>query len=93
MVVRLKPETEARLNELAATAGRAPEELVEDAMSGYLAELNQTRAMLNSRYDEIESGRVQPIDGEQAFAKLRKKSQDHRRSLATMFFTQMPSQT
>jgi len=37
MAVHLKPETEARLQELAAATGRAPEELVEDAMSGYLA--------------------------------------------------------
>jgi predicted transcriptional regulator len=37
MVVRLKPETESRLQELAITTGRAPEELVEDAMAGYLA--------------------------------------------------------
>jgi len=80
MVVHLKPETESRLQELAATTGRAPEELVEDAMTGYLAELTQVRNMLDGRYDEIKSGRVQPIDGEDAFARLREKSQDRRRS-------------
>jgi len=80
MAVHLKPETEARLQELAATTGRAPEELVEDAMSGYLAELNQVRKMLDGRYDEIKSGRVQPIDGEEAFARLRQENQDRRDS-------------
>jgi len=80
MAVHLKPETEARLQELAATTGRAPEELVEDAMSGYLAELTQVHKMLDGRYDEIKSGRVQPIDGEKAFARLRQKSEDRRRS-------------
>ena len=80
MAVHLKPETEARLRELAATTGRAPEELVEDAMSGYLAELAQVRNMLDSRYDEIKSGRDRPIDGEEAFARLRQKSEDRRRS-------------
>ncbi len=45
MVVRLKPETESRLQELAATTGREPDELVEDAMVGYLAELAQVREM------------------------------------------------
>ena len=80
MVVHLKPETESRLQELAATTGRAPDELVEDAMTGYLAELTQVRAKLDSRYDEIKSGRVQPINGENAFAQLRQKSQDRRRS-------------
>jgi predicted DNA-binding protein len=80
MVVRLKPETESRLQELAATTGRAPDELVEDAMTGYLAELTQVRMMLDGRYDEIKSGRVQPIDGETAFAQLRRKTQDRRGS-------------
>ena len=78
MVVHLKPETESRLRELSASTGRAPEELVEDAMSGYLAELSQVRKMLDGRYDDIQSGRVQPIDGEGAIAKLRQKSQDRR---------------
>jgi len=80
MVVHLKPETETRLKELAATTGRAPDELVEDAMSGYLAELTQVRNMLDPRYDEIKSGRAQPVDGEEAFNRLREKSKDRRRS-------------
>ena len=80
MVVHLKPETESRLKELAATTGRAPDDLVEDAMAGYLAELVQVHKMLDGRYDEIKSGRVEPIDGEEAFDRLRRKSQDRRRS-------------
>ncbi len=80
MVVHLKPETESRLQELAATTGRAPDELIEDAMTGYLAELTQLRNTLDSRYDEIKSGRVKPVDGEDAFVQLRQKSQDRRRS-------------
>jgi len=80
MVVHLKPETESRLQELAATTGRAPDELVEDAMTGYLAELTEVRSMLDGRYDDIKSGRVQPVDGEAAFGQLRQKSHDRRRS-------------
>ncbi|MBZ5503380.1 MAG: ribbon-helix-helix domain-containing protein [Acidobacteriia bacterium] len=80
MEVRLKPETESRLQKLAATTGRAPDDLVEDAMAGYLAELAQVRTMLDGRYDEIQSGRVEPIDGEEAFNRLRRKSQDRRNS-------------
>ncbi len=80
MVLHLKPETESRLQELAATTGRAPDELVEDAMSGYLAELTQVHSMLDGRYDDIKSGRVQPVDGDEAFKQLRQKSQDRRRS-------------
>jgi len=78
MVVHLKPETESRLRELSATTGRAPEDLVEDAMSGYLEELTQTRKMFDSRYDEIKSGQVTPIAGEEAFNRMRRKSQERR---------------
>jgi len=78
MVVHLKAETESRLRQLAETTGRAPDELVEDAMTGYLAELSQVRDMLDGRYDDIKGGRVQPIDGETAFARLRQKSKDRR---------------
>jgi predicted transcriptional regulator len=80
MVVRLSPETESRLQELAATTGRAPDDLVEDAMTGYLAELSQVRDMLDSRYDDIKSNRVQPIDGEEVFRQVRQKSKDRRGS-------------
>ena len=80
MVVRLSPETESRLRELAVTTGRAPDDLVEDAMTGYLAELSQVRDMLDTRYDDIKSGRVQPIDGEEVFRQLRQKSQNLRDS-------------
>ena len=48
MVVHLKPETESRLRELSATTGRAPDELVEDAMSGYLTELGEVRTAIHS---------------------------------------------
>jgi predicted transcriptional regulator len=80
MVVRLSPETESRLQELAAATGRAPDDLVEDAMTGYLAELSQVRDMLDSRYDDIKSKRVQPIDGEEVFRQLRQKSENRRDS-------------
>jgi predicted DNA-binding protein len=76
MEVRLKPETESRLNELATKTGRRPDELVEDAMAGYLEELGGVRNLLDSRYDDIKSGRVKPIDGEDAFARLRQKSEE-----------------
>jgi hypothetical protein len=80
MELHLKPESESRVQELAATTGRAPDELVEDAMTGYLAELTQVRNMPDGRYDDIKSGRVKPIDGEEVFARLRQKNHDHRDS-------------
>ena len=78
MEVNFRPETESRIQELAAKTGRAPDELVEDAMAGYLQELAQTREMLDSRYDDLKSGRVKPVDGEKAFADLRRKSEQRR---------------
>jgi predicted DNA-binding protein len=80
MLVRLSPETESRLQELAATTGRASDDLVEDAMSGYLAELSQVRDMLDSRYDDIKNSRVQPIDGEEVFRQLLQKGENRRDS-------------
>jgi len=76
MEVHLRPETESRLQELATKSGRAPNDLIEDAMTAYLQELSQARGMLDSRYDDLKSGCVQPVDGEEAFAKLRRKSED-----------------
>ncbi len=73
MVLHLKPETESKLQELAATTGRKPEDLVEDAMAGYLAELAQVRKMLDDRHDDLKSGRVVPIDGQESFRQLRRK--------------------
>jgi predicted transcriptional regulator len=74
MVVRPSPETESRLQELAATTGRAPEEIVEDTMTGYLAEFVQARDKLDRRYDEMKTGQIQPIGGEEAFHQLGQKT-------------------
>ncbi len=73
MEVHLKPETESRLNELASKSGRPTDELVEDAMAAYLTEAAELRGALDSRYDDIKSGRVKPIDGEAFFEDLRRR--------------------
>ena len=78
MEVPFSPEIESRLQELATQTGRKPAELVAAAIAGYLEHTAQTREMLDSRYDDIKSGRVKPIDGEEAFARLRRKSEDRR---------------
>jgi predicted DNA-binding protein len=82
MEVHLTPEVEARLNQLVIETGRGKDELVQDAMAGYFDELVQTREMLDSRYDDVKSGTVKPIDGEEALARLRKKSEARRNSRA-----------
>ncbi len=79
MEVHLRPETESRLQELASKTGRAPNDLIEDAMAGYLQELAKVREMLDGRYDDLKSGRVKPVDGDGAFATLRRKSKNDAR--------------
>jgi predicted transcriptional regulator len=78
MEVNLRPEIESRLQELAAKTGRTPNDLIEDAMAGYLQELSQVREMLDSRYDDLKSGCVKSVDGEEAFTNLRRKSEERR---------------
>jgi predicted DNA-binding protein len=78
MELQLRPETESRIHELAIKTGRPAGDLVDDAMAGYLEELAEVRNLLDHRYDEIKSGRVSAIDGEEAFASLRRKSEDRR---------------
>ncbi len=78
MVVSVTPETAKKLNDLAATSGRAPEDIVENALAGYLEEVTSVRKTLDSRYDDLKSGQVEPIDGEEAFRKLRDKGERRR---------------
>jgi predicted DNA-binding protein len=73
MEVRLKPETESRLNELASKSGRPANELVEDAMAAYLSEVGELRATLDARYQEIKSGSAKLVDGEAFFEELRRR--------------------
>jgi hypothetical protein len=76
MEVSFTPDVQAKLDKLAIDTGRAPGELVEDVIAGYFDELTQTREMLNSRYDDLKSGRVKPIDGEEFFDGLRRREED-----------------
>jgi|SRR5208337_4087401 len=74
MKVHFTPDLQAKIDRLVIETGRAPDKLLEDAMAGYVAELAQTREMLNSRYDDLKSGRVKPIPGDEVIARLREKS-------------------
>ena len=47
-------------------------------MTEDLQEPAKIRETLDRRYDELKSGRVQPIDGEKVFAELRRKSEQRR---------------
>ena len=74
------PELQAKLDRWVTETGRGPDELVEDAMAGYFDELARTREMLNSRYDDLKSGRVKPISRDEILAYFREKSAAARRT-------------
>jgi predicted DNA-binding protein len=80
MEVRFTPETEKKLKDLSAQTGRGTDDLVEDATAGYVDELPQAREMLNNRYDDLKSGRVKPISGDEVAAYFREKSAAARRT-------------
>lgn len=45
MEVQVSPATAKKLNDLAASSGRAPNEIVEDALAGYLEEVTARRPL------------------------------------------------
>ena len=74
MDVQLTDDLQAKLNELAARSGRTPDELVRDAVAGLVDDLTAVGDMLDRRYDDFVSGRVEGVPGEQVFADIRRKS-------------------
>ena len=74
MEVHFSPETEKKLKDLSAASGRGTDDLVEDAVAGYFDEVGQIREMLDSRYDDLESGNVNGIPGGEVEAYFREKS-------------------
>jgi len=81
MEVHFSPETEKKLRDLSAESGRDTDALVEDAMAGYVSELMHVRDTLNSRYDDLKSGRVKAISGDEVENHFEKKSAAIRDSL------------
>jgi hypothetical protein len=77
--VHIAPDVEKRLHDLAAQSGRATDDLVQDPLAAYFDDLVQTRDMLDSRYDDLKSGRARPIDGEEAFARLKARTEAQRK--------------
>ncbi len=83
MEVNFAPELEKKLTDLAAQIGRPADDLVRDAVSGYIDELVAMRDLLDSRYDDLKSGKVKPVDGEAFFEQLRQREDVLLKSLAS----------
>jgi len=82
MEVRLQPELAAKVKQWSAETGLPIGDLVEDAITGYFGEVEEIKAMIDSRYDDIESGRVQMVDGEEACRILRERAAARQKSIA-----------
>ena len=74
------PELQAKVKQWMSETGRPAEELFEDAMAGYFEELSKVRQKLDSRYDDIKSGKVKLVPGDEAFARLKAKSEARRKN-------------
>jgi len=75
MEVHFNPDIQTNLERLAIDTGRPADELLQDALAGYFDELAGTREMLDRRYDDLKSGRVKPISGDEVKASLRARSE------------------
>ena len=74
MEVHFPPEVQTKLEQMARDTGRRSSELVENVVTDFFDELSFTRETLDRRYDDMESGKVKPIPGDEVFARLRAKS-------------------
>ena len=81
MELNLQPELATKLEQLSAETGRPPGEFVEEALTGYFTELEQVRTMLDRRYDEMISGQIEPIDGEEAVRLIKERAAARRKSI------------
>ena len=75
MEVQFEPALQAKLDRIARESGLDAVQLVQDAVASYVDDLAETRQMLDSRYDDIKSGKVKLIPGEEVFASLRARSE------------------
>lgn len=74
MEVNFTPDVQAKLEQMARDTGRPSGELAANVVADFFNDLAFTRETLDRRYDDLESGRVKPIPGDEVFARLRAKS-------------------
>ena len=78
MAIHITPEHEARIKELARRTGRENAEVLGEVIDSYFEELARINATLDRRYDEITSGQVKPISGDEVLERLQRRSEDPR---------------
>ena len=82
MVLSLEPALAAKVEQWSAETGRPAADLVEDAIAGYFNEIEELRSKLDSRYDEIVNGKVQPLDGIEVCRLIRERAEARRKQIA-----------
>ncbi len=82
MELRLQPELAAKLEQWSAQTGRPADELVDDAVASYILELDGLRNILDSRYDDMLSGKVKSVPGDEARRILEARIAARQRSIA-----------
>ena len=80
MEVHFSPEVQAKLEHMARATGRRSDQLVENVVADFFDDAAFTRETIDRRYDEMESGGVTPIPGDEVFARLRAKGAARRNS-------------
>ena len=74
MEVQFTADVQAKLDQLSGETGRTQDEFVRDALAGYLDELAQIRTVLDSRYDDLKSGRRTLVPAEDVRAYFENRS-------------------
>jgi len=82
MEVRLEPKLAAKVELWSAQTGLSAGELLEDAVATYLLEVEELRGMLDTRYDDILTGRVKGVPGDEARRILEERITARQRSIA-----------
>jgi predicted transcriptional regulator len=70
MEVQLNPDLQGKLDNLAARRQLSSSQIVEEVMAVYLGGVESFRQTLDSRYDEVVSGQVKLLDGEEVFGEI-----------------------
>jgi predicted DNA-binding protein len=78
MSIKLTPEHEARIKELARQTGRDNTAVLGEVIESYFEELGRINASLDRRYDEIKSGQVKPISVDEVLERLQRRSEERR---------------
>lgn len=74
MEVHFPPDVQAKIEQMARDTGSPGDELVKGMVIGFFDDIASTRQMPDQRYDDLESGSVKLIPGEDVFARLRARS-------------------